>query len=47
MTEYVELKMGSRQTPGFFLLSLIPSLQPTYTEVIFTLVLELVKMELV
>lgn len=42
MTEHVELKMGSRQTPGFFL-----SLQPVYTAVIFTLVLELGEMELV
>lgn len=47
MTEYVELKMGSRQTPGFFLFSLTLSLQPVYTVVVFTLVLELVEMELV
>lgn len=47
MTEYVELKMGSRQTPGFFLFPLILSLQPIYTVVILTWVLELVEMELV
>lgn len=43
----VQLKMGSRQTPGFFLFSLRLPVWPVYAVVVFTLGLEPIKMEFV
>lgn len=43
----VQLKMESRQTPGFFLFSWRLSVWPDYTGVVFTLGLELVTVEFV